>query len=144
MTEVNLGEMSIDDALAHYGVVGMKWGKTRAKASTVQIKAARGRVNREFTKVKKAESKAADVADPKDRAKAEKSAAQMRFLISRIRTVLQPRALLEAKKQLFLSLAPLPEVPSVWRRLRSPLVDRVASSESKSLRSTTRSSHIRH
>lgn len=60
----------------HYGVVGMKWGKTRTKASTVQIIAARQRVVKQKGQVKQAEAKAAFTKDPKERAKAEKVASK--------------------------------------------------------------------
>jgi hypothetical protein len=36
-------KMSLEDALVHYGVLGMKWGKSRAKASSGQIHDARDR-----------------------------------------------------------------------------------------------------
>lgn len=35
------------DELTHYGVAGMKWGKTRIKANTAQIKIARKNVQRQ-------------------------------------------------------------------------------------------------
>jgi hypothetical protein len=42
--------------LEHYGVLGMKWGKTRAKGDSIDISAARNRVrrqNRDLVKAKK-------------------------------------------------------------------------------------------
>jgi len=40
-----------EEALAHYGVLGMKWGKTRAKATTAQIKLARKNRDEQGTKL---------------------------------------------------------------------------------------------
>lgn len=48
--------------LEHYGVIGMKWGKTRAKANGTEIRRARRSVANQFNKV----------ADQKDKAKAAK------------------------------------------------------------------------
>lgn len=45
MRSYAIGELMTDeDSLTHYGVVGMKWGKSRAKASGYDIKAARKRL----------------------------------------------------------------------------------------------------
>lgn len=66
------------DFLEHHGVLGMKWGH-RKRASTVQIKAARGRVATEKNKLDRAESKAAHLKDPKQRAAAEKNVAKMKL-----------------------------------------------------------------
>lgn len=55
-------------ALLHYGVAGMKWGKSRAQASTVQIKSARSRVYQEKEAFKKADKKAAETRDAGERA----------------------------------------------------------------------------
>lgn len=66
------------DFLEHYGVLGMKWGQRRRKASTVQIKAARGRVATQSRKVALAEEKAARIKDPKQRASAEKAAGKLK------------------------------------------------------------------
>lgn len=37
-------DMDIKDALKHYGVKGMKWGKTKVKPTTDEIKTARGAI----------------------------------------------------------------------------------------------------
>lgn len=62
MQNYAIGEtMSNEDSFAHYGVAGMKWGKSRAKGGRSEILAARGRVE---TNRKKAENelyKAANV-----------------------------------------------------------------------------------
>lgn len=58
------------DLLVHYGVVGMKWGKTRARGETVDIKAARARVAREKTNYDNARAKAQAIKDGKQRTKA--------------------------------------------------------------------------
>lgn len=42
---------SIDEAMAHYGVMGMHWGVTRAKATSSQIHTARQNVHRQSEKV---------------------------------------------------------------------------------------------
>lgn len=37
--------------LEHYGVLGMKWGRTRARANSSQIRSARARVNLQSAKI---------------------------------------------------------------------------------------------
>jgi len=44
-----------EEALAHYGVAGMKWGKTRVKANSDSIKSARARVNKAKGNIEKQE-----------------------------------------------------------------------------------------
>ena len=41
---VGFEKPSPEESLEHYGVLGMKWGKTRAKANATQIRAARRNV----------------------------------------------------------------------------------------------------
>lgn len=55
-TIVGYEQPDLDDLL-HYGVLGMKWGKTRAKADTTSIKRARGRNQARRAQIKKQESK---------------------------------------------------------------------------------------
>ena len=38
----------LEDTIEHYGVLGMKWGKTRARANGTQIRAARRRVSNQI------------------------------------------------------------------------------------------------
>lgn len=56
--------------LAHYGVLGMKWGHTRARASGGEIRDARERVYQDTRQYKQAKAKASGTADPKKRAAA--------------------------------------------------------------------------
>jgi hypothetical protein len=38
-----MSEVLVDDFLAHYGILGMKWGKRRSKSSSVKPKMSRGK-----------------------------------------------------------------------------------------------------
>lgn len=42
---------TLEDSIEHYGVLGMKWGKTRAKANGTQIRAARRRLGSQVNKI---------------------------------------------------------------------------------------------
>lgn len=42
-----------EEALAHYGVLGMKWGKSRAKAGSASIRSARARTTRQKNNIDK-------------------------------------------------------------------------------------------
>lgn len=71
-----------DDLLMHYGVAGMKWGKHRAKADGLEIKAARTRLQAkqiEYRQAKKAIRKAPKGED-KDAAKANVAKLKTDFL----------------------------------------------------------------
>lgn len=61
----------VDDVLAHYGVLGMKWGKTRVRATGPQIRSARRSVQKSAIKV--ADAKSAVKAAPKGSAKRAKA-----------------------------------------------------------------------
>jgi hypothetical protein len=54
VTELVGEKVSLDDALVHYGVVGMKWGKTRARGTTRDIHGARQRQHYRQEEVAKA------------------------------------------------------------------------------------------
>lgn len=71
-----------EKALKHYGVLGMKWGKTRAKGDGYDIRAARTRVVADKAKLSKAKRKAANVKDPVQReaARAEVQKMKVDFL----------------------------------------------------------------
>lgn len=56
--------------LEHYGVLGMKWGRSRARGDVHDIKAARLRVRGERATVENAKRKAVRVKDPAARANA--------------------------------------------------------------------------
>lgn len=56
------------DELAHYGVLGMKWGKTRARATGSQIRAARRNLGRQ----------ASDIADQRDKVKSKAKGSEAR------------------------------------------------------------------
>jgi hypothetical protein len=60
--------------LAHYGVLGMKWGQHRAKANAHDIHAARTRLARDRVAVDRAHNKASKVKDPQQRQAAKASA----------------------------------------------------------------------
>lgn len=67
-----------EEFLAHYGVLGMKWGKTRARASSPDILAARRRTAAEQAKVRSADAKSARIADPQKRQEAKVEVGKMR------------------------------------------------------------------
>lgn len=64
--------------LQHYGVAGMKWGKSRARGSTAQVKAARTRNYGAKYDIRKADAKAAKIADAGERAVKNKQVQQMK------------------------------------------------------------------
>jgi hypothetical protein len=68
---------SLED-LMQYGVLGMKWGKTRAKAGPHQIRAARSRVFTQKQNLGAAKEKAAGISDPVKRAKAQQQVGKMK------------------------------------------------------------------
>lgn len=69
---------SMDDALAHYGVKGMKWGQRK---SSSQIRAARGRRAREKGKLVRAVNKheSTDYKSKAEKNKAERALAKQRI-----------------------------------------------------------------
>lgn len=67
-----------EDVLAHYGVMGMKWGRHRAQANGDDIRAARARVGKEKTKLKSAHRKATEIGDRDKRQAALKEVGKMR------------------------------------------------------------------
>lgn len=67
-----------EETLAHYGVMGMKWGRHRAQANGVDIRAARGRVATQRKKLDSAHSKAQNTADKGKREAALKEVGKMK------------------------------------------------------------------
>lgn len=77
MTTTHQEQLGID-FLEHYGVVGMKWGKHRAKADGYDIRAARSRVATQKTQLHKAQRDAARVKDPAAREMAKAKVGEMK------------------------------------------------------------------
>lgn len=48
-------KLTLDDALIHYGVLGMKWGITRRQGSASDIRSARSNVSKQKKAVEKAQ-----------------------------------------------------------------------------------------
>ncbi len=66
-------------ALQHYGVLGMKWGKSRAQGSSTQVIEARSRNRSASTQIRKADRDAAKTADAGERAVKNKQVQQMKL-----------------------------------------------------------------
>jgi hypothetical protein len=77
-TLLNAGNPSLDEALAHFGVLGMKWGRTRARGDAFDIRAARSNVAASAQRVHQAQKKANRISNPKERAKAQKKAKELK------------------------------------------------------------------
>lgn len=65
-------------ALLHYGVAGMKWGKSRAGGSTAQVKGARSRDISRSQDIRKADHKASRIADAGQRSVANMEVKKMK------------------------------------------------------------------
>jgi len=61
---------TLNNAMIHYGVLGMKWGVTRQQARGGDIRAARARLVLERQKVKQAKRKVSEASTAKDKAAA--------------------------------------------------------------------------
>lgn len=102
----DIGSMTTDEAIAHYGVAGMKWGKTRAKANGYDIRAARTRVQGDKMTLDRAKSKAAKLKDPKERAKAQKDVGKLKAKVLNNPDRVIAARLTRGEKALVLILAP--------------------------------------
>lgn len=71
-------EMSPEETLAHYGVLGMKWGRTRARATAGEIREARSRVNAQRGKLLSKEVAAIKASPGQEKKKAVVDANRMR------------------------------------------------------------------
>lgn len=71
-----------EEALAHYGVLGMKWGKSRAKADAGQVRSAQRSFDKKRTKYWDQQSAAKKHAKgTPERAQADKKSANMRVAL---------------------------------------------------------------
>lgn len=71
-------DASLDEILAHHGVLGMKWGKHRAKGNSIDVRAARSRTFTANHNLEQQQSKAQNIRDPKKRAAALKDVEKQR------------------------------------------------------------------
>lgn len=76
----DLEQFDLDEEyLQHVGVFGMKWGRSRAKGNSYDVRAARSRVAGQSIKLEGAKKKASRIKDPKERTKAKSEVAKMKI-----------------------------------------------------------------
>lgn len=99
---------TLENALQHYGVLGMKWGVTRQRASGSGIRAARTNVARQKTAVGKAELKIHTARTDKDRKEAIKTHAALKMeMLNNPNRVVAARLTRGEKAASFLLLTPI-------------------------------------
>lgn len=69
---------SLDEVLQHYGVLGMKWGKHRAKADASEIRGARHRVQGQAMNLHNAKKAASRIKDSAQREAAQSEVAKQK------------------------------------------------------------------
>lgn len=72
---------TLDDALKHYGVLGMKWGVTRQVATGSQIRSARHRVQGQQIALKQAKRSVRSATTAQAKANAEKKHADLKMAL---------------------------------------------------------------
>lgn len=99
---------TLEDALQHYGVAGMKWGVTRQVARGGQIRSARGRVHVQKIQLTEAKRNISSATTATAKANAEKKHADLKMaLLTNPDRVIAARLTRGEKVASFLLLSPL-------------------------------------